>query len=63
MNVAARMQGQARGNDVVISAGLLEHPEVERLLSSSGFSVEQFRTELKGLRGAQHLLRIAALPS
>ncbi len=63
VNVAARMQGQARGNDVVISAGLLEHPEVERLLSSSGFSVEQFRTELKGLRGAQHLLRIAALPS
>jgi adenylate cyclase len=58
VNIAARLQGQARANRVVIAAELMEHPDVEALVSGRGLRVEQFRAELKGVREVQALLAI-----
>jgi class 3 adenylate cyclase len=60
VNVASRMQHQARSGEVVLSADLMEHPEVGRVLREAARPVEQFRVELKGLRGTQSLLRLRA---
>jgi class 3 adenylate cyclase len=58
VNVASRMQHQARAGEVVMSADLMAHPEVEKVVRGSHRPVEMFRAELKGVRGAQSLLRI-----
>jgi len=58
VNIAARLQQQARAHEIVLSATLLRHPEIERLVREGGHTVEHFRAELKGLRGTQSLIRI-----
>lgn len=58
VNVAARLQGQARPGQVVIAAGLAEHPEVRRVMVEKGLHVEQFRAELKGVRQQRALLAL-----
>jgi class 3 adenylate cyclase len=58
VNVAARLQGQARPGQLVIAASLSEHPEVRRLMSEKGLRVEHFRAELKGVRQQRALLAL-----
>ncbi len=48
VNLAARLQGQSVGGDVVISQKLRQDPAVAQLLSASSLKVEPFETSIKG---------------
>lgn len=58
VNMAARVQGQATGGDVVITAGLADDPAVRQYLVDEGLRSEESRAWLKGLAGEQRLLRL-----
>jgi class 3 adenylate cyclase len=48
VNLAARLQGQSQGGDVVISQKLGQEPVVSQMLASSGVQIDQFETSIKG---------------
>jgi class 3 adenylate cyclase len=50
VNLAARLEGQSTGDDVVISSAVYLDPEVQELLgdSASGFAATRFEMPLKG---------------
>src|SRR5256885_956951 len=50
VNLAARLEGQSNGNDVVISKAVYSDPEVRELLneSANGFAASRFEIPLKG---------------
>ncbi|MFQ5614437.1 MAG: adenylate/guanylate cyclase domain-containing protein [Anaerolineae bacterium] len=48
VNLAARLEGQSRGGDVVISEGLWRDPVVQELLGTMPVEVERFETAIKG---------------
>lgn len=48
VNLAARLEGQSRGGDVVISEKLRQDPAVDELLKSMPLRVMQFETAVKG---------------
>ena len=50
VNLAARLEGQSTGNDVVISSAVYGDPEVRELLSdpSNEFVFQRFEIPLKG---------------
>ena len=48
VNLAARLQGQSQGGDVVISEKLRRDPEVAKLLDSMAIKVDHFATSIKG---------------
>lgn len=48
VNLAARLEGQSQGGDVVISEKLRQDPLVDKLLTSLGVQVEHFATSIKG---------------
>lgn len=58
VNTAARVQGQAEGGDVVLSAGLAEDPAVRKYLIDEGLRSEESRAWLKGLDGEHRLIRL-----
>ena len=58
VNLAARVQGQGDAGEVIISAALLEQPDVAALLASPLLSIEPFSAELKGIEGEQALVRL-----
>jgi class 3 adenylate cyclase len=58
VNMAARIQNESVGDDIVVLATLLEHPSVEALLGELRYRAEPFETELKGLTGTFHLVRL-----
>ena len=62
VNLAARLEGQSTGGDVVISTAVYSDPEVRELLKEcpAGLSATQFRIPLKGFDEEQfELWRIA----
>lgn len=58
VNIAARIQGQGEGNDVIISRDVLAQPISAELLSSADVELEEFSAVLKGINGAVELVRI-----
>ncbi len=50
VNLAARLEGQSTGNDVVVSSAVYSDPEVRELLSDplNGFASSRFEMPLKG---------------
>jgi adenylate cyclase len=58
VNTAARVQGQATGGDIVMSAGLAEDPDVKKYLIAEGLRSEESRAWLKGLAGEHRLIRL-----
>lgn len=56
VNLASRLQGESRGGDVVVSAGLAAEPEVAAALA--GRVVETGRTALRGLAEAVDFVRV-----
>jgi class 3 adenylate cyclase len=48
VNLAARLQGQSQGGDVVISEKLQRDPAVAKLLETLGVQMTQFATSIKG---------------
>jgi class 3 adenylate cyclase len=58
VNVAARLQAQARGSEIVITESLLDHTEVNALAHSR--PMRRFEASLKGIREVQKLVGIDA---
>jgi class 3 adenylate cyclase len=48
VNLAARLEGQSRGGDVVISERLRQDPAVDKLLQAINIQVDRFATSVKG---------------
>jgi class 3 adenylate cyclase len=58
VNMAARVQGQSAGDDVVFTQALGEDPDVRAYLEGEGFERETLRVSLKGLEGDHTLTRL-----
>jgi class 3 adenylate cyclase len=66
VNMAARLEGQSTGDDVVISTAVYSDPEVRDLLSdpNNGFSARRFEIPLKGFDAEQfELWRVTRIRS
>jgi class 3 adenylate cyclase len=58
VNLAARVQGQSAGGDVVFTRSMEEDPEVRAWLAGLEFPREEFSVALKGLEGHHALCRL-----
>jgi class 3 adenylate cyclase len=60
VNLAARLEGQSTGDDVVISREIYSDPEVQDLLNdpANGFSITRFEMPLKGFDERFELWRV-----
>jgi class 3 adenylate cyclase len=60
VNRAARIQGAAGSQELVVSEAVFFEPEVQKALKTltGGVRVEKFRAELKGVDGRMHLFRV-----
>lgn len=48
VNIASRLEGQAQGDDLIVSADVMRDAAVQRLLSTAKVRVEPFRAQLRG---------------
>ena len=48
VNVASRLEGQAQGDDLIISEDVMRQPAVQRVLGKNEVQVEMFKAQLKG---------------
>jgi adenylate cyclase len=48
VNIASRLEGQAQGDDLIISDDVMRLPTVQRVLGENEVQVETFKTQLKG---------------
>jgi adenylate cyclase len=60
VNVAARLQAQARGSEVVIAESLLEHAGVAKIVRDENLPARKFEASLKGIREVQKLIGLDA---
>lgn len=58
VNLAARLEGQSKGNDIVISEDLWQEPSVQQLIQSKGVKVTEFETAIKGFDEHFRLYRL-----
>jgi adenylate cyclase len=56
VNMASRLEGQAQGDDLIVSSDVMRQPAVQRLLSERRVSVEEFNAHLKGFVDEEFLL-------
>ena len=56
VNMASRLEGQAQGDDLIVSSDVMRQPAVQRLLSERRVSVEEFSAHLKGFVDEEFLL-------
>jgi adenylate cyclase len=57
VNIAARVQGASRGNDIVMSSACYRHSAVQNALREHGIEAETFQADLKGIAGIVTLYR------
>ncbi len=60
VNVAARLQAQARGSEIVVAESLCEHAEVAAIVRSEAMPSRRFDAALKGIREVQRLIGLDA---
>ena len=48
VNIASRLEGQAQGDDLIISEDVMRQPAVQRVLGENEVQVEMFKAQLKG---------------
>jgi class 3 adenylate cyclase len=58
VNTAARLQGQARGEELVLLADLLAHPDVQRVIDTRGLVAAHSRVSLKGLKESRPIVSL-----
>ena len=63
VNHAARIEGQSKGADVVVTEAVARDPEVVKILGGGDLIVSSFETALKGLTGTHRLSRLELAPS
>lgn len=59
VNMAARLEGQSRGGDIVISEAIYKDPGVKALLSSKSVEINRFETHIKGFEESFVLYRLS----
>src|SRR5262249_1624110 len=62
VNHAARIEGQSKGADVVMTEAVARDPEVAKILGSGEVHISGFDAALKGLTGAHRLTRLELTP-
>ena len=62
VNVAARVQNESAGGDIVITSAIGADPACKAILERHGPSAEHFTIALKGLKGEFDLWRLTARP-
>jgi len=60
VNLAARLEGQSTGQDIIISDPVFNDPEVRRLILEGIFQAKAFKAELKGFDQEVRLHRLTA---
>lgn len=60
VNVAARLQGEAKGGQVVLLSVLLEHPEIRERIERDRLEVRRFEAELRGVSQRQACVAVLA---
>jgi len=60
VNVAARLQAQAGGSQIVVHEELLKHPDIARIVAERAFPSTRFETVLKGIKEAMKLVAFDA---
>jgi len=63
VNMAARVQGESVGDDIVVSEAVLGDPGVRDVLASEAVPAEPYMATLKGLGGQHRLTRLWPLRS
>jgi adenylate cyclase len=58
VNIAARIQGQGIGDDIVISQHYMEQDKLSKLLSRKDIELQPFKAILKGIEGDMDLIRL-----
>jgi adenylate cyclase len=48
VNIASRLEGQAQGDDLIVSEDVMRQPAVQRVLEENEVQVEAFKAQLKG---------------
>jgi class 3 adenylate cyclase len=56
VNIASRLEGQAQGDDLIVSTDVLRQSAVQRLLGEQPVTVEEFRARLKGFVDEEFVL-------
>ncbi|TAA72244.1 adenylate/guanylate cyclase domain-containing protein [Planococcus salinarum] len=57
VNLAARIQGQGLGGDIIFSRDYLDQPKLRALVEQDGVKMEAFPAKLKGIQGEVELVR------
>ncbi|HSJ38182.1 MAG TPA: adenylate/guanylate cyclase domain-containing protein [Planococcus sp. (in: firmicutes)] len=58
VNLAARIQGQGTGGDIIFSRDYLEQPKLRAMVEQEGVRMEAFPAKLKGIQGEMELVRV-----
>lgn len=58
VNLAARLEGQSKGGDIVISTAVWEDTSVQSLITDNSIMVKPFQTKIKGFDESFHLYRL-----
>lgn len=58
VNIAARIQGQGIGDDIVFSREYMNQDKLATLLNSNEFELQSFQANLKGIDGNMDLMRL-----
>ncbi len=58
VNLAARLQGQSQGGDIVIAAELAQDPQIDAQLQSPDIRLEKFKASIRGLEQEVEMVRI-----
>ncbi|MCB1177817.1 MAG: adenylate/guanylate cyclase domain-containing protein, partial [Leptospiraceae bacterium] len=58
VNLAARTEGQCKGDDIVITKTLYNYPGVVEMLMEKKVKLEEFQTEIKGFDRSYSMVRI-----
>jgi class 3 adenylate cyclase len=63
VNIASRLEGQAHGDDLILSEEVMRQPAVQRVLAENEVQVEAFKAQLKGFVNEEfQLYRIRLRP-
>ncbi len=60
VNLAARLQGEAQGGQVVVLGQLMEHPEIREQIERERLQLHRFEVELRGVSQPQHCIAVTA---
>lgn len=58
VNIAARIQAQGTGGDIIFSEDYLQQENLRKLLEENHVELEAFQANLKGIEGSMNLVRV-----